>query len=59
MTECDIKKIIALSTLRQLGIIIIATMGLGIVNLEAVLKGTDDAETKDENKRCTSRKEVK
>lgn len=32
ITECDIKKIIALSTLRQLGIII-AAMGLGIVNL--------------------------
>lgn len=32
ITECDIKKIIALSTLRQLGIII-AAMGLGMVNL--------------------------
>lgn len=32
ITECDIKKIIALSTLRQLGIIM-AAMGLGIVNL--------------------------
>jgi len=32
ITECDIKKIIALSTLRQLGIII-AAMGLGIVHL--------------------------
>lgn len=32
ITECDIKKIIALSTLSQLGIII-AAIGLGIVNL--------------------------
>lgn len=32
ITECDIKKIIALSTLRQLGMII-AAMGLGMVNL--------------------------
>jgi NADH-ubiquinone oxidoreductase chain 5 len=32
ITECDIKKIIALSTLRQLGIII-AAIGLGMVTL--------------------------
>jgi NADH:ubiquinone oxidoreductase subunit 5 (subunit L)/multisubunit Na+/H+ antiporter MnhA subunit len=32
ITECDIKKIIALSTLRQLGIMI-ASIGLGMVNL--------------------------